>query len=377
MVQIIREAALRRGLLPSGARIRLRPEGILWGESAARLIGAGAARPLAGGPGAFTSVELIARSDEAIHLIGPVPVADAEDWAEEEGFGDVVVQELAALIAFRPALCGLPQDRPLVMGIVNVTPDSFSDGGDFADRDVAVDHAFELLMQGADILDIGGESTRPGADPVPVAEELRRVVPVIEGIRSRAGAKRPVISVDTRRPAVMRAALDAGADIVNDVTGLKDPESRRIVAEAGVPAMLMHMRGEPQSMQTEAVYDFSPLEMVEELERRVLDAERDGIARGRIIADPGVGFAKNVTHNLEVLARLGLLHSLGCPILLGVSRKRFIGALSRDEPAKQRVPGSLAAALAGVEKGVQMVRVHDVAETVQALKIWAGIAGER
>lgn len=377
MVQIIRKAALGRGLLPSGARIRLRPEGILRGDSATRLVEDGIARPLAGGPAAFASVEIIARSDSAIHLLGPVPVAEAESWAVQEGLGDGFSAELDTLTAARPPLCGLPQDRPLVMGIVNVTPDSFSDGGDFADCDVAIDHAFELLMQGADILDIGGESTRPGADPVPVEEELRRVVPVIEGIRRRAGAKRPVISVDSRRPAVMRAALAAGADIINDVTGLKDPESRRVAADAGVPVMLMHMRGEPQSMQSEAVYDFSPLEVLEELETRVLDAERDGIARERIIVDPGIGFAKNATHNLEVLARLGLLHCLGCPILLGVSRKRFIGVLSREEPAKQRVPGSLAATLAGVGQGVQMVRVHDVAETVQALKIWAAVAGER
>ncbi|MBO6562495.1 MAG: dihydropteroate synthase [Nisaea sp.] len=377
MAEIFREAALRRGLFTSGSRIRLRPENILWGESAARLVAAGTARPLAGGPAAFTTIEIVARSRDGVLLAGPVPLAEAVRWAEQDGLAATLATELDALSAPRPSLCGLPQDRPLVMGIVNVTPDSFSDGGDFADGAIAIDHAFELLMQGADILDIGGESTRPGADPVPVEEELRRVVPVIEGIRRRAGAKRPVISVDTRRPDVMRAALDAGADIINDVTGLKDPESRRIVAEAGVPAMLMHMRGEPQSMQGEAVYDFSPLQVLEELEERVLEAERDGIARARMIVDPGVGFAKNATHNLEVLARLGLLHGLGCPVLLGVSRKRFIGLLSREEPAKQRVPGSLAAALAGMEQGVQILRVHDVAETVQALKIWAAVAGER
>ncbi|WP_420406179.1 dihydropteroate synthase [Nisaea sp.] len=342
-----------------------------------RLIEAGIARPLAGGPAAFSMVEIITRTREAILLLGPVPIAEAVRWAGEEGCAASVAAELDTLSGAREPLCGLPQDRPLVMGIVNVTPDSFSDGGDFADGNIAIDHAFELLMQGADILDIGGESTRPGAAPVPVEEELRRVVPVIEGIRRRAGAKRPVISVDTRRPAVMRAALDAGADIVNDVTGLKDPESRRIVAGAGVPAMLMHMRGEPQSMQGEAVYDFSPLQVLEELEERVREAEQGGISRARLIVDPGIGFAKNATHNLELLARLGLLHGIGCPVLLGVSRKRFIGLLSREEAAKQRVPGSLAAALAGIEQGVQMLRVHDVAETVQALKIWAAVAGER
>lgn len=377
MTDILKEAALTRGLLPSGASIRLVPAGIVWGEMAARLLKAGFARPLAGGPAAFSAVEIIARSADAIHLLGPAPLDAAIAWADGEGIGGIFAQQLDLISASRPVLAGLPSDRPLVMGIVNVTPDSFSDGGDFAATADAVDHAFALLMQGADILDIGGESTRPGADPVPVEEELRRVVPVIEGIRRRAGAKRPVISIDTRRPDVMRAALDAGADIVNDVTGLANPESRRIVAEAKVPAMLMHMRGEPQTMLGEAHYDFTPLQMLEELEQRVLDAEQAGIPRDRIIVDPGIGFAKNTDQNLEVLARLGLLHGFGCTILLGASRKRMIANLSRDEPGKERVAGSLAIALAGVEQGVQIVRVHDVAETVQALKVWAGIAGRR
>lgn len=377
MTDILKEAALMRGLLPSGADIRLAPAGIVRGETADRLLSAGLARPLAGGPAAFTAVEIIARSGASIHLLGPAVIDTAAVWAAGEGLGETFDRQIGLISAPRPVLAGLPADRPLVMGIVNVTPDSFSDGGDFAATDAAVEHAFALLMQGADILDIGGESTRPGAAPVPVSEELRRVVPVIEAIRRRAGAKRPVISIDTRRPDVMRAALGAGAEIVNDVTGLADPESRRIVADSGVPAMLMHMRGEPQTMQGEARYDFTPLQVLEELEARVLDAEQAGIPRDRIIVDPGIGFAKDTDQNLEVLARLGLLHGFGCRILLGASRKRMIGDLSRDEPAKQRVPGSLAVALAGVEQGVQILRVHDVAETVQALKVWAGIAGRR
>lgn len=377
MTDIMKKAALTRGLLPSGASIRLAPVGIVWGEMADRLCSAGLARPLAGGPAAFSAVEIIARSADAINLLGPAPLDTAASWAEGEGIGALFDQQINLISAPRPVLSGLPADRPLVMGIVNVTPDSFSDGGDFAATGDAVNHAFELLMQGADILDIGGESTRPGADPVPVEEELRRVVPVIEGIRHRAGAKRPVISVDTRRPDVMRAALAAGADIVNDVTGLTDPESRRIAAEAKVPVMLMHMRGEPQTMLGEAQYDFTPLQMLEELEQRVFEAEQAGIPRQRIVVDPGIGFAKNTDQNLEVLARLGLLHVFGCTVLLGASRKRMIANLSRDEPAKERMPGSLAIALAGVEQGVQILRVHDVAETVQALKIWAGIAAQR
>ncbi|MEP1323075.1 dihydropteroate synthase, partial [Nisaea sp.] len=369
--------ALMRGLLPSGTSIRLAPSGIFWGETADRLLQTGLAFPLAGGPAAFSAVEIVARTADAIHVLGPAPLDAAATWAAGEGLGAVFDQQIDLISKPRPVFAGLPSDRPLVMGIVNVTPDSFSDGGDFAATKDAVDHAFELLMQGADILDIGGESTRPGAVPVPVVEELRRVVPVIEGIRHRAGAKRPVISVDTRRPDVMRAALAAGADIVNDVTGLADPESRRIVAEARVPAMLMHMRGEPQTMLGEAQYDFTPLQMVEELEQRVFEAEQAGIPRDRIVVDPGIGFAKNTDQNLEVLARLGLMHGFGCTVLLGASRKKMIGNLSRDEPAKERMPGSLAIAIAGVEQGVQILRVHDVAETVQALKVWAGIAAQR
>ena len=269
MTDILKEAALMRGLLPSGASVRLAPTGIVRGEMAGRLLKAGLGRPLAGGPAAFSAIEIIARSAAAIHLLGPAPLDAAAAWAAGEGLGEIFDRQIGLIGAPRPVLAGLPADRPLVMGIVNVTPDSFSDGGDFAATNDAVDHAFELLMQGADILDTGGESTRPGADPVPVAEELRRVVPVIEGIRRRAGAKRPVISVDTRRPDVMRAALEAGADIVNDVTGLADPESRRIVAEAKVPVMLMHMRGEPQTMLGEAQYDFTPLQVFEELEQQI------------------------------------------------------------------------------------------------------------
>ncbi|MEP6147910.1 MAG: dihydropteroate synthase [Nisaea sp.] len=377
MTDILKKAALMRGLLPSGTSIRLAPSGIFWGETADRLLQTGLAFPLAGGPAAFSAVEIVARTADAIHVLGPAPLDAAATWAAGEGLGAVFDQQIDLISKPRPVFAGLPSDRPLVMGIVNVTPDSFSDGGDFAATKDAVDHAFELLMQGADILDIGGESPRPGAVPVPVVEELRRVVPVIEGIRHRAGAKRPVISVDTRRPDVMRAALAAGADIVNDVTGLADPESRRIVAEARVPAMLMHMRGEPQTMLGEAQYDFTPLQMVEELEQRVFEAEQAGIPRDRIVVDPGIGFAKNTDQNLEVLARLGLMHGFGCTVLLGASRKKMIGNLSRDEPAKERMPGSLAIAIAGVEQGVQILRVHDVAETVQALKVWAGIAAQR
>ena len=328
-------------------------------------------------PAAFSAVEIIVCSDGAFHLLGPAPLGTAAAWAADEGIKEAFERQVNRLSKARPRLAGLPSDRPLVMGIVNVTPDSFSDGGQFATTGNAVSHAFDLLMQGADILDIGGESTRPGAVPVPVEEELRRVVPVVRDIRNRAGAKRPVISVDTRRPDVMRAALEAGADMINDVTGLADAESRRLVAEAGVPAILMHMRGAPQTMLGEAQYDFTALQVLEELEHRVSEAEQAGIDRDRIVVDPGIGFAKNTDQNLDMLARLGLMHGLGSPVLLGASRKKMIGILSRDESVTERMPGSLAIAIAGVEQGVQILRVHDVAETVQALKVWARIAAQR
>jgi dihydropteroate synthase len=252
------------------------------------------------------------------------------------------------------------------MGIVNVTPDSFSDGGDLATPAAAIARGRSMLAEGADLLDIGGESTRPGSDPVAPEEELRRVLPVVEGLAA-AGA---CVSIDTRNAATMRRAIAAGARLVNDVSALAhDPGALDVVAESGVPVVLMHAQGDPRTMQRDPAYAFAPLDVFDYLEARIAVCLARGIGRERIVVDPGIGFGKTLAHNLEILNRLALLHGLGCPILLGASRKSFIGRLSRGEPPKARGPGSLAAALAGIERGAAIVRVHDVAETAQALAV--------
>ena len=261
-------------------------------------------------------------------------------------------------------------DRPRVMAVINVTPDSFSDGGDRLDSGRAIEDGLAMIAAGADLLDVGGESTRPGAEPVPLEEELRRVVPVVRGLASQGA----VVSVDTRRAPVMAEALDAGAALVNDVTALAgDPESLPLVARAGVPAVLMHMQGEPGTMQTDPRYDDAALDIFEFLDARLAACEAHGIPRERLAIDPGIGFGKTLDHNIELLDQLALYHGLGCPLVLGVSRKSFIGRLSGGPAPKERMPGSLAAALAGVDRGAQIVRVHDVAETVQALEVWRAI----
>jgi dihydropteroate synthase len=252
---------------------------------------------------------------------------------------------------------------PFLMGIVNATPDSFSDGGRFLDPDAAVAQALRLAEEGADLVDLGGESTRPGAPAVPVEEELRRVVPVIERLRARGFAL--PISIDTTKGAVARAALAAGADLVNDVTALSDPDLGRAAAEAGAPVVLMHMRGTPADMQTHAVYGDVAREVVRELEAALARADAAGIPRERTILDPGIGFAKTPEQSVELLARVGELRALGRPILVGPSRKSFIGKLT-GASAPERLPGTLAAVAACVLAGVELLRVHDVAPARQA-----------
>ncbi|MFM8800274.1 MAG: dihydropteroate synthase [Tagaea sp.] len=264
-------------------------------------------------------------------------------------------------------------DRPLVMGIVNATPDSFSDGGDNFGTEAAIAAGLRMLDEGADILDIGGESTRPGADPVSPAEERARILPAIDAL-VRAGA---VVSVDTRHADTMKAALDAGATIVNDVTALAAPGAVELVAGRRCGAVLMHMLGTPRTMQTDPRYDDAPREVAAFLARRLAACETAGIARADLCVDPGIGFGKSVAHNARLIARLDTLTALGVAVLVGASRKSFIGKLSKDEPPKERLPGSIAAALAAVARGADILRVHDVAATVQALKVWRAIETER
>ncbi len=250
------------------------------------------------------------------------------------------------------------------MGILNVTPDSFSDGGTHTDP---VEAGLALLAQGADILDIGGESTRPGAIPVEPAEEQRRVLPVISAL-ARQGAR---LSVDTRNAATMQAALDSGAEIVNDVSALRhDAASPAVLAAAGCPVILMHMRGTPQTMASLAIYDDVVADVTRELADSVGRAEAAGIARSRITIDPGLGFAKTAEQSLTLLRGLDSLHRLGLPILIGASRKGFVGSYGGEADPRKRAPGSIAVALFAVGKGVAVIRTHDVAETAQALRMW-------
>lgn len=263
------------------------------------------------------------------------------------------------------------------MGIVNATPDSFSDGGRFLAPGAALAQARRLIAEGADILDLGAESTRPGSDPAPADVEIARLVPLIEAIRAESDI---VISVDTMKPQVARAALAAGATIWNDVTALRhEAASLETAAELGCEVVLMHMQGEPRTMQHEPYYDDVVAEVRDFLAARAEAAMAAGVARERIWLDPGVGFGKHMLrHNLPLMAGLGQIVALGFPVLLGASRKSFIGALSGGVPPDRRLGGSIAAAIAGAEAGVAAVRVHDVAETVQALVVWAAIrqAGE-
>ncbi len=259
---------------------------------------------------------------------------------------------------------------PFLMGIVNATPDSFSDGGRFLDADAAVAHALRLAEEGADLVDVGGESTRPGAPPVPEAEELRRVVPIVERLRAR-GFSLP-ISVDTAKGGVARAALAAGADLVNDVSGLADPDLGSAVAAAGAPIVLMHMRGTPADMQTRADYGDVAAEVAAELEGALARAVAAGIARERTIVDPGIGFAKTAEQSVELLARVADLRRLGRPLLVGPSRKSFIGKLT-GAPVAERMPGTIAAVTACVLAGVEILRVHDVAACRQAARVAAAL----
>jgi dihydropteroate synthase len=262
--------------------------------------------------------------------------------------------------------------RPLVMGVVNVTPDSFSDGGRLASLGAALAHALTLDADGADILDIGGESTRPGAEPVSAAEEIARTLPLLTALRPRTTRR---LSIDTCKPEVAQAAVRAGADIWNDVTALGTPGAADLAAELGCGVVLMHMQGEPRTMQAAPHYDDVLAEVCAFLEARAEAALSAGVARERIWLDPGIGFGKTLEHNLALLSGLPALVALGFPVLLGASRKRFIAAIGPGgEDPGDRLGGSLAAALASAQAGVAAVRVHDVAQTVQALEVQAAIA---
>ena len=258
------------------------------------------------------------------------------------------------------------------MGILNVTPDSFSDGGLTLEPSRAIEAGLRMAGQGADLIDVGGESTRPDATPVPPEMERARILPVVRGLAGQGIA----VSVDTRHAATMRAALDAGAVLVNDVSALShDPDAAAVVATAGCPVVLMHMRGTPRTMAGLARYDDVAVGTVRELEARIQAAMRAGVAREHVVVDPGIGFAKDAAGNLELLRRLPILANLGCRVLLGVSRKGFIGAVGREPDPMARLPGSLVAALPALALAGSILRVHDVAATVQAVRLWQAMHG--
>ena len=324
---------------------------------------------LAGGLNWFAAVELLTIEGHQRVSIELVPVEGIEDRLD-----DRLAAQWKTLTAPRaPLQLGervIRLDQPQIMGIINATPDSFSDGGQFADAAAAAEAGADMASQGAAIVDVGGESTRPGARVIWEGDEIERLVPVIRQLVAGGAA----VSADTRKADVMTAALEAGARMINDVSALTfDQRSAEVVAASGAPVILMHHQGDPQTMQDDPRYDDVLVEVYLWLEERIEAAADAGIARDRILIDPGFGFGKKVAHNLELMNGLALFHSLGCPIVIGASRKRTIGALSGEAAADKRLGGSIAFALKAVEQGVQIVRVHDAFETVQALRVWRGM----
>jgi len=351
-------SVVRNGTNDGETRRYLLPRGLLRGAAAERVVAAGAALPLAGGAIAFCFAEAAERKPGEAGIRKPA-------W-----LGDLVGPDrglLDGLLEPRPRWAGFDLAQPLIMGVVNVTPDSFSDGGDFATAEDATAQGIRLAEQGADLIDIGGESTRPGAQEVSAAEEIRRVVPVVSALAERGLC----VSIDTRHAAVMRAAVAAGARIINDITALTgDPESPAAAAKSGAAIVLMHMQGEPRTMQADPHYADTTLDLLDYFTERLAALGNLGVDPARIALDPGIGFGKKDPHNLLLLSELAAFQVFGCPVLLGVSRKSFLGRLSRGEKPKDRTAGSLAAGLAGLDQGVQIIRVHDVAETFQARAIW-------
>jgi len=321
------------------------------------LVQHGEARPegaveLAGGGLWFTHAEVLSR-DTPSHIIpaGLVP--------------DPILRQLSG---HRPTIAGLDLSQPQLVGILNVTPDSFSDGGKYGDLDGAVDAARQMIDEGASLIDIGGESTRPGAAHVPQEDEIARTAPVIAALRI---ACKTAISIDTRKAPVAASALTAGATLINDVSGFThDPALAPLAAQTGAPVCIMHTQGDPVTMQHDPSYENVLLDVYDFLAAQIDQLESIGVLRDQIVIDPGIGFGKTVEHNLALLRGIALFHGLGCPILLGVSRKGIIGTIGKEPRPNARAPGSIAVGLAALAQGVQFLRVHDVAETAQALRLW-------
>jgi dihydropteroate synthase len=334
----------------------LRPLGLVYGADARQLIIAGSAGALGGMPQiGFTHVEIISRSGKGRN-------------SRIEAFVDAIGRAgLRAICQPRPAFARLDMGSTRVMGIVNVTPDSFSDGGRHDSQDAGVAHGLKLLHEGADIIDVGGESTRPGSETVDIGDELARVLPVIAGL-----AKHGSVSIDTRKAEVMRQAVQAGAIAVNDVSALHHDElSAGVVADLHVPVILMHAQGEPKTMQLNPLYDDVVLDVYDALEARIDAAVAAGVSKNQIMIDPGIGFGKSYRHNLQVMQQMTVLHGLGVPVMIGLSRKAYVGAITAEKKPGERAAGSVGGALHAAMHAAHMLRVHDVKTTVDALKVFA------
>lgn len=348
---------LPRGLSVSGVPA-LRPIGICDGAAAAALVDRGDACWLAGGPLAFTACEAFIDEADRTSVV-TATVAELRAWGRAD-------QALDVLSTLRAPFAGVTLDRPRVVGVVNVTPDSFYEGSRTPDAGAAIERGLKQIAEGAEIIDVGGSSTRPGSSAPDPDDEARRVVPVIRGL---AGKGVP-ISVDASNARVMRAALDAGAAVVNNVTALTgDPDALGVIARSNAAVILMHMQGTPATMQRAPHYAHAAHEVYRYLTARVAACLDAGIPRARIAVDPGIGFGKRAAHNAQLLAAAAMFHGTGCAVMIGASRKSFIAKLSAREEAADRLPGSIAAVLAAAGQGVQLHRVHDVAAARQALAV--------
>ncbi|MBO37795.1 MAG: dihydropteroate synthase [Rhodospirillaceae bacterium] len=324
-------------------------------------------RPIFNSLGHLSRGELFFPNPDGVSVV-EASISDIKLWAagNKPGLAALITTLIERVSRPSRTFAGLSLEKPVLMGVLNVTPDSFHDGGQFDSHDAAVSHGKRLINAGAEIVDIGGESTRPGAKSISVQEEVDRILPVIEQL----AAENVLIAVDTRRAAVMREALAAGAVIVNDVTALADDGAVKVVKEAGAAAIIMHMQGTPRTMQKNPNYDNAPYEISTFLTKKVIELENAGLSVDRIAIDPGIGFGKTDVHNFAILRSISMLHGSGTAVVLGCSRKSFIGRAAGAESTDARLPGTIAATLHAVSQGAQIHRVHDVAEVNQALKIW-------
>lgn len=349
-----------------------RPLGLLTGKAAAEAVSEGRARPLAGGQTAFTYGELFLACEDGAIRAATASFADIQSWAKSSApdVNGAVTMALASLSEPRRRFAGIDMSAPVVMGILNVTPDSFYAGSRLASPQDAIAAGLAMVEAGTGIIDIGGESTRPGSTAPGEQEELDRVLPVIEGLAG-CGA---VLSIDTRRPSVMRAAVAAGAGIINDVSALSAPGAIDAAVELGVSVVLMHCQGDPATMQDDPRYDHAPYEILGYLASRAATCEAAGIKSDRIAIDPGFGFGKTAGHNQQILDSLGLFQSLGYPVLAGLSRKGFLGVMSGTDTADDRLAATIAATILAAGQGAQIHRVHDPREVRQALSVWQSMA---